>query len=60
MEEFYVAMSKAIKDRDHAKSRVLWWEAKVYQAENEIEALVATQHVEAADQTPAEVSNGTE
>jgi hypothetical protein len=55
MEEFYVAMSKAIKDRDHAKGRVLGWEAKVQQAEAEIEALVTTQHVEAADQTPEEV-----
>jgi hypothetical protein len=54
MEEFYMAMSKAIKDRDHAKSRVLWWEGKVTQAEQEIEALVATQHVEAADTTPVE------
>jgi hypothetical protein len=52
-DEFYTAMSKAIKDRDHAKGRVLWWQDKVALAESEIESLVATQHVDAADQPEA-------
>lgn len=60
MEEFYVAMSNAIKARDHAKNRVAYWEGKVFLAEAEIESLVATQHVDAADQTPTEVNSGTE
>ena len=54
MEEFYVAMSNAIKARDHAKGRVTWWLDKVQQAEQQIETLVATQHVELADTTPSE------
>jgi hypothetical protein len=54
MEEFYLSMSKAIKDRDHALARMEWWRGKVVQAEADIESLVASQHVEAADQTPEE------
>jgi len=55
MDDFYEKMGKAIKDRDHAKGRVLWWQDKVAQAEAAIEYLVTHQN----GQTE-EVSDGTE
>jgi hypothetical protein len=56
-ENFYVAMGKAVKDRDHAKDRIAFWQGRVNQAEAEIESLIVTQHVDEADK-PVEVSDG--
>ena len=54
-EDFYVSMSNAIKIRDHAKAMIERWNLKVKEAEETIEGLIATQHVDETEQTPTEV-----